>query len=108
MSRGWRDHRPESPILTGYLPPYDPVTDPRGRVHAVYGISVAERLQGLRFALPGEHVPDLARLGSPLPGEPVPDPHHLAAPLPAHFTSLHLLFTAASFNEVIPFDPEIY
>jgi hypothetical protein len=88
-----RDAGAESPVLTGYLPPYDPVTDPHGREYAIYRISVAERLEGMVFRLTGE---------------PVPDPHRLVAPLPAHFTSLHLLFTAGSFNEMVPFDPDIY
>jgi UDP-N-acetylglucosamine (GlcNAc):hydroxyproline polypeptide GlcNAc-transferase len=83
----------ESPILTGYLPPYDPVTDPQGREHVIYRMCVAERLDGMVFRLTGH---------------PVRAPEHLNAPLPAHFTSLHLLFTAGSFNEVVPFDPDIY
>jgi hypothetical protein len=81
----------EKPILTGYLPPYDPVRDPEGRVQAVYRIALAERRRGLMFRLTGDPVPDRP-----------------TAPTPACFTSLHLLFAEGDFNRVVPFDPDIY
>lgn len=81
------------PILTGYLPPYDPVLDPASRTVAVYDIVVEERRNGLAYRLHGH----------PLHGW-----RELEAPLPAPFASLHFLFADGSFNRVVPCDPEIY
>jgi hypothetical protein len=88
-----RDCGVERPILTGYLPPYDPAHDPDGRVRAVYRMDLVERRLGLMFRLTGH---------------PIPGWRRLTAPVPACFASLHLLFAEGSFNEVVPFDPEIY
>jgi hypothetical protein len=81
------------PILTSYLPPYRPDTDPAGRETSILRIRVQERREGLAFRLLGH---------------PVRDAHRLTAPLPAHFVSLHCLFADGTFNEDVPFDPSIY
>lgn len=83
----------ERPVLTGYLPPYDPVRDPQGRVQAIYRMDLAERRDGLMFRLTGHTIAAWPRL---------------TAPVPAWFASLHLLFAEGSFNETVPADPEIY
>jgi hypothetical protein len=81
------------PILTGYLPPYDPRTDPHGRTWSVFKMCVLERHEAMVFRLTGH---------------PIPKWKELTAPVPAHFASLHLLFADGSFNEESPFDPSIY
>jgi hypothetical protein len=83
----------ERPVLTGYLPPYDPSNDPRGRVRAVYRIGLAERRDGLMFRLTAHAIPGWERL---------------RGPVPTGFVSLHLLFAEGSLNEDIPMDPDIY
>jgi Glycosyltransferase (GlcNAc) len=81
------------PIITGYLPPYDPDDDPHGRTQAVYELNVAERREGIAYRLHGH---------------PVEGWERLTAPQPARFVSLHFLFADGSFNQVVPCDPEIY
>ena len=81
------------PILTGYLPPYDPANDPGGRVEAIYRMDVAERQRQMVFRLTGHAIRGWRRL---------------ASPVPARFASLHFLFAAGPFNEEVPFDPAVY
>jgi hypothetical protein len=81
------------PILTAYLPPYDPQDDPRGRSTNMLKIHPLQRHEGLLFRLTGHAVEGWKSLKSPIP---------------AHFTSLHFLFADGSFNEAIPFDSSIY
>lgn len=93
MHRELRDSGVDRPILTGYLPPYDPVTDPAGRIEAVYRMAVAERCGGMPFRLVGHPVRGWRRLTSPLA---------------ASYVSLHMLFAEGRFNEDVPFDPGVY
>jgi hypothetical protein len=81
------------PVLTGYLPPYDPARDPDGRVASINRIRSSERHEGLLFRLIGD---------------PVPGWEALTAPLPARFTSLHFLFADGRFNAELPIDSSIY
>jgi Glycosyltransferase (GlcNAc) len=81
------------PIVTAYLPPYDPHTDPRGRSLCLFRICLCERHRNLAFRLVGHAIPRS---------------HELTAPVPAHFASLHFLFARGEFNRDVPFDPSIY
>lgn len=81
------------PLLTAYLPPYDPSIDPLGRGTAPYKIYPLSRDQGV-----------LTRLTS----HPIPWWQTLNRPLPAEFLSLHLVFAAGAFNEEVPFEPNVY
>ena len=81
------------PILTSYLPPYDPHNDPHGRVACMFQISPLERHDGLLFRLTGHAIPRWTELDTPVP---------------AHFVSLHFLFAEGSFNADLCFDPAIY
>lgn len=83
----------ERPLLSGYLPPFDPADDPSGWVRAVYRMDLAERRNGLMYRLTGHVVPGWDRL---------------PRPTAAAFVSLHLLFVEGRFNEVVPMDPGIY
>ncbi|QJW88709.1 hypothetical protein HNV11_04610 [Spirosoma taeanense] len=83
----------EKPILTGYLPPYNPVNEPHGRLHKPMEMYALRHDNGL-----------LTKLVS----YPMPFWKRLEQPKPAHFVSLHFLFTAGQFNREITFDPDIY
>ena len=88
-----KDAGSAKPIITAYLPPYDPEKDPQGRTICMFKIHPLERHDGLLFRLTGHALADWRNLKSPIP---------------AHFTSLHYLFAEGSFNEAVPVDPSIY
>lgn len=83
----------KKPLLTAYLPSYDPAQDPLGRETTPFKIYPYHRENGL-----------LTRLTS----YPIPLWEWLKKPIPAHFVSLHFIFTEGTFNRELPFDPEIY
>lgn len=80
------------PLLTGYLPAYDPR-------------SGLLRSSGPRRLYP--YARDrgvLTRLNS----WAIRDVETLSAPVPADFASLHFILTDGSFNREVPFDPAVY
>ena len=79
------------PVVTGYLPAYDPEDDPHARVTCVLRIRSQERERGLLFRLNGHEIRGALR-----------------APEPAHFASLHFLFADGEFNREVVFDPDVY
>ncbi len=81
------------PLLTAYLPPFNPATDPRGRGRSVRKIYPLRRSDGLLTHLTGHRV-TLARW--------------LTAPIPAHFASLHFLLAEGRFFDDVPFEPAVY
>ncbi|HEX6284149.1 MAG TPA: GlcNAc-transferase family protein [Pyrinomonadaceae bacterium] len=81
------------PILTGYLPPYDPQHDPAQRSNYIFYIRPAERHRGMLFYLIGDPVPAWSELNEPLR---------------AKFASLHFLFADGVINEELAMDPSIY
>jgi hypothetical protein len=81
------------PMLTGYLPPYTPETEPRGRKRAPFKIYPLEWQRGM-----------LLRLTS----YPIPFWQELEAPVSADFLSLHFVFTDGAFNRDVPFDAQTY
>lgn len=83
--------RSQKPILSAYLPVYDPFNDPSGRGHAPLKICFHERRKGMAFRLNSKE------MKSPL-----------NEPFAAHFTSLHFLFAEGAINKDIQFDPSIY
>jgi hypothetical protein len=83
----------ENPILTAYLPSYDPRREPGARRKRPYRIYPLQREQGV-----------LTRLTS----YPIPYWTALDEPVPAHFVSLHFLLAEGRFNDQVAFDPEIY
>jgi hypothetical protein len=88
-----RDSGVPKPLLTAYLPPYDPARDPRGRQREVVKIYPLKRTDGLLTHLTGRSLP--------FPGR-------LRKPIPASFLSLHFLFADGGFHHDVPFDPSIY
>lgn len=81
------------PIITAYLPAYDPEHEPTGRLRHPYRIYPLARERGL-----------LTRLTS----YPIPSWKFLTAPVRADFVSLHFLFAAGRYNREIPPDDSIY
>jgi hypothetical protein len=93
MYEGLRDRGVERPLLTTYLPGYDPALEPRGRKRVPYRIYPMSREDGV-----------LTRLTS----YPLPFWRRLDAPVEAEFLSLHFVFAAGGFNTDVRFDPDIY
>ena len=93
MYQSLKEKEVAKPLITAYLPDYDPKNDPDGRLFNPLKIEFKEREQGLLFYL---HSREMRPLAQP------------SSPIPAHFTSLHFLFTEGKFNEEIVFDPNIY
>jgi hypothetical protein len=83
----------EKPIVTAYLPPYDPLNEPYGRHTKPLKIYPFDRANGL-----------LVRLI----GRPILGPRQLTGTVPGEFVSLHCLFAAGDFNRDVPFDPDCY
>src|SRR5205809_1758863 len=93
MLCGLRSGGVAKPILTCYLPSYEPDREPGGRKKQPYKIYPLGREQGLL---------------TDLTSHPIPFWKRLRAPIEADFASLHMLFAAGTYNREIPFHPAIY
>lgn len=91
MVEGLRHGGVAKPILTGYVPAFEPWNDPGGRCRDVWGTGI-DRFEpgGVVFMRP--FVP------SPVP----------TAPMPCRFWSAHFSFTLGAFNEEVVVDPNAY
>jgi hypothetical protein len=85
--------RSSKPLLTAYLPSYEPRTDPLGRRQEPYKTYPLAREDGVI---------------SQLTSYPIPFWELLSGPIEADFISLHFIFTVGEFNREVCFDPEIY
>jgi len=79
------------PLLTSYIPSYDPNNDPKGRVKVPWGMKFDRFTpEGVIFFLP----------------------YHLdnnpKKPIPARFYSAHFTFTTGKHVEEVPHDPSFY
>jgi hypothetical protein len=83
----------KKPLITAYLPAYDPRREPHGRGREVLKIYPLRRTDGLL---------------THLTGHPVTLWKWLKSPIVAEYLSLHFLFADGVFNREILFDPEIY
>ena len=83
----------QKPILTTYLPGYEPKTDPKGRVEEVWSLNID------RFMPAG--VPFLRPFV-------VDNWKKLTEPIPTRFISGHFIFTVGKFVEEVPYDPNLY
>lgn len=81
------------PLVTAYLPAYNPAREPGARRKRPYKIYPYGREDGL-----------LTRLTS----YPLPFWNRLSQPVEADFVSLHFLFAAGTFNREVPLDPQVY
>ena len=83
----------ERPILTAYLPPYNPLTEPHGRKNKPLKIYPFARSNGLLLRLIGRPILNWSTLSAPVAGD---------------FVSLHCLFASGEFNRDVQFDPNCY
>jgi hypothetical protein len=81
------------PLITGYMPSYDPETFPLGRQLEPYKIYPLRHEQGLLIHLTSFPIADWQRLD---------------APVEADFVSGHFMFAHGAINEVMPCDPAVY
>ena len=83
----------KKPLLTGYVPSFDPDNDPKGRVVEPWRMSFDRFIpEGAVFFLP----------------ETIPGWEKLDKPVPARFYSAHFCFTLGQFSEEVQHDPEFY
>ena len=83
----------KKPLLTGYIPSFNPEKDPEERVQEPWRM-VFDRFipEGAIFFLP----------------ETIPNWQELLKPVPARFYSAHFCFTLGSFAAEVQHDPEFY
>lgn len=81
------------PLITAYLPPYDPSNDPAGRSLEPLLIRPHSRERGMLIYLVAH---------------PIPMWRSLEGPVPARFTSLHFMFADGRFNREIVADERVY
>lgn len=83
----------EKPLLTAYLPSFDPDNDPAGRVQEPWWMTFDRFIpEGAIFFLPAT----------------IPNWKKLKAPIPSRFLSAHFIFTLGQWCTEVPYDPEYY
>lgn len=82
----------EKPLLTAYVPSYDPNNDPAGRVMEPWKLDFDRFTpEGVIFMLPASF-----------------EPSELDHPLPSRFYSAHFAFATGDFVLEVPHDPDYY
>lgn len=93
MYKQLQDKGYEKPLLTGYIPSFDPNNDPNGRVNVPW------RMNFDRFSPEGVvHF---------LPAS-IDEYKEMDTPEPARFYSAHFAFTTGNFVKEVPHDPNYY
>ena len=83
----------EKPLLTAYVPSYDPENDPASRVKEVWKLNFDRFTpEGVIFMLPAN----------------VENIEHHTLPIPTRFFSAHFVFTFGQFVKDVPYDPNLY
>ncbi len=81
------------PLLTGYIPSFDPENDPTGRVQTPWRMDFDRFIpEGAVFFLPAS----------------IDDWRDRTAPVAARFYSAHFCFTSGAFCKEVPHDPQYY
>ncbi len=93
MLEGLRSSGVEKPLLTAYLPSYDPENDPAAREPDPWRLALD------RF------IPEGAIFFTP---ETIPDWQNRESPEPSRFFSAHFAFTLGTFVLEVPHNPEFY
>jgi hypothetical protein len=83
----------KKPLITAYLPPYDPMNEPAARSPDPLQIWGRSREQGMLIYLVAH---------------PIPMWRSLEGPIPARFASLHFVFAEGIFNREIVLDEQVY
>lgn len=85
------DHK--KPLITGYLPSYNPEDDPAGRSNEPWLMNFDRFTpEGVVFFLPAS----------------IPNWESATEPVPSRFYSAHFAFTLGKFVEEVPHDPDFY
>jgi len=83
----------EKPLLTSYIPSFDPDNDPNGRVNTPWRMDFDRFIpEGAVFFLPAS----------------IPDWEKLTEPVASRFYSAHFCFTSGQFCKEVPHDPQYY
>jgi len=83
----------KKPLLTGYIPSYDPANDPGARINTPWKM-IFDRFipEGAIFFLPAS----------------IDNHLELTEPIPSRFYSAHFCFTLGQFVREVPHDPDYY
>jgi Glycosyltransferase (GlcNAc) len=93
MIKSLQDKGVKKPLLTGYVPSFDPDNDPQGRVQLPWQMGFDRFIpEGAVFFLP----------------ETIPNWETLTSPVPARFYSAHFCFTLGQFAKEVQHDPYYY
>ena len=83
----------EKPLLTAYIPSYNPKNDPEGRVNEPWWMTFDRFIpEGAVFFLPAT----------------IPGWQGMTRPIPSRFLSAHFIFTIGKWCQEVPYDPEYY
>lgn len=83
----------KKPLLTAYIPSYDPANDPAGRAKDVWELTFDRFIpEGAIFMLP----------------QTAKDWENLTSPIPGRYLSAHFIFTLGTFCKEVPYNPEYY
>ena len=83
----------QKPLLTSYIPAFNPDTDPKGRTQEPWWMTFDRFTpEGVIFFLPAV----------------IPGWKDMTKPIPSRFYSAHFVFTAGKFCLEVPHDPEFY
>ena len=83
----------KKPLLTSYIPSFDPDNDPNGRTNVPWQMNFDRFIpEGAVFFLPGG----------------IPNWEKLNEPVPARFYSAHFCFAPGTFCKEVPHDPNYY
>jgi glycosyltransferase involved in cell wall biosynthesis len=83
----------KKPLLTGYIPSYNPENDPAGRVQVPWKMDFDRFIpEGAVFFLPSS----------------IDNFKELDGPIPSRFYSAHFCFTVGEFSKEVQHDPEYY
>jgi hypothetical protein len=83
----------EKPLLTAYIPSYNPENDPAGRVQEPWWLTFDRFIpEGAVFFLPAT----------------IPGWKDMTEPVPSRFLSAHFIFTLGKWCQEVPYDPELY
>jgi len=83
----------EKPLLTAYIPSYNPENDPKGRANEPWWLTFDRFIpEGAVFFLPAT----------------IPGWESMTQPVPSRFLSAHFIFTLGAWCQEVPYDPELY
>jgi hypothetical protein len=93
MLKGLQEKGFEKPLITAYLPSYNPKTDPEGRTNVPWKMNFDRFIpEGVVFFMPGS----------------IDNWQNLTEPVRARFYSAHFAFTLGQFCLEVPHDPQYY